>query len=234
MVPDYADQEVFSPDSSIVDIEGIALTDEDFLERYLRYTDTTGKYDSEYLEDEDVETTTTGQQVAGNLDQENSRVYRVLVGTSEKEILANDIAGIISFQNYKMVVQGDTTYFVLGEFDTPEGAQRLANLLDSRGISNDGIVETVVKDNGNVDVNPIDPIADVGIGEYPEGSLFRIQVGAFTSRLSNRVFADIPDIAEVVGDDGMVRYYSGEFTTPEDAAKHKIDLLSRVDMKAHL
>ena len=227
MVPDYADQEVFSPDSSIVDVEGIALTDEDFLERYLRYTDTTGKYDSEYLEDEDVETTTTGQQVAGNLDQENARVYRVLVGTSEKEILANDIAGIISFQNYKMVVQGDTTYFVLGEFDTPEGAQRLANLLDSRGISNDGIVETVVKDNGNVDVNPIDPIADVGIGEYPEGSLFRIQVGAFTSRLSNRVFADIPDIAEVVGDDGMVRYYSGEFTTPEDAAKHKIDLLSR-------
>jgi hypothetical protein len=227
-VPDYVDEEDFSPDSSIVDIEGIALTDEDFLDRYLRYTDTTGKYDSEYFEEEDIATTTQpGQQVAGKFEQQQPRVYRVLVGTSEKEILANDIAGIISFQNYKMVVQNDTTYFVLGEFDTPEGAQRLANLLDSRGISNEGIVETTVEDNGNVDVTTIDPIENVGIGEYPEDALFRIQLGAFNNRLSNRVFADIPDIAEVVGADGLVRYYSGEFSTPEEAAKHKIDLLSR-------
>jgi len=228
LVPDYVDEEDFSPDSSIVDIEGVALTDEDFLDRYLRYTDTTGKYDSEYFEEEDIATTTKpGQQVAGKFEQQKPRVYRVLVGTSEKEILANDIAGIISFQNYKMVVQNDTTYFVLGEFDTPEGAQRLANLLDSRGISNEGIVETTIEDNGNVDVTAIDPIENVGVGEYPEDALFRIQLGAFNNRLSNRVFADIPDIAEVVGDDGLVRYYSGEFTTPEEAAKHKIDLLSR-------
>ncbi|MDA8715363.1 SPOR domain-containing protein [Flavobacteriales bacterium] len=228
LVPDYADEEMFSPDSSIVDIVGVALTDDDILDRYLRYIDTTGKYDGDYFEDETIETSTVpGQQVSGNFEQFQNKVYRVLVGTSEKEILANDIAGIISFKNYKMVVQGDTTYFVLGEFDSPEGAQELANLLDNKGISNAGIVETIKQDNGNVDVNPIAPIPDLGLASYPEGALFRIQIGAFNDRLTQKVFADIPDISEVVGDDGLVRYYSGEFSTPEEAAKYKIDLLSR-------
>jgi hypothetical protein len=57
------------------------------------------------------------------------------------------------------------------------------------------------------------------------GTVLRIQLGAYKNRLSKTVFRDVPDLIEVKTDDGLYKYMSGSFTTFEQAAKHKVDLL---------
>ncbi len=232
LVPDYMDLEPDSPEGAVVNNAGIALSDEEIALAYDKYMDSTGKYAAEGLETENVATTTT----QGGIDeithhnpfkQKKDRVYRVLIGTDQMEISANEIAGVISYQKYKMVEQNDTTYFVLGEFDDAKGAQELNNLLASKGIDTKGIVETKLNSDGSVDLNKVDPVDVSTTANYPPGTLFRIQIGAFKRRLSNDIFAGAPDLVEVVGDDGLVRYYSGEFTTTEAAAKHKIEMVSK-------
>ena len=55
--------------------------------------------------------------------------------------------------------------------------------------------------------------------------VIRVQLGAYKNRLSKNVFKDINDLIEIKTDDGLYKYMSGSFSTVEDAAKHKVNLL---------
>lgn len=63
----------------------------------------------------------------------------------------------------------------------------------------------------------------------PSGSkaVIRVQLGAYKNRLSKNVFKDVPDLIEIKTDDGLYKYMSGSFSTVEDAAKHKVNLLMK-------
>jgi len=60
----------------------------------------------------------------------------------------------------------------------------------------------------------------------PETQLasFRIQIGAFSRKISKSVFADLPEVVSVKGDDGLYRYFSGSYTDKSKAASHKVNL----------
>ena len=60
----------------------------------------------------------------------------------------------------------------------------------------------------------------------PETQLasFRIQIGAFSRKISKSVFADLPEVVSVKGDDGLYRYFSGSYTDKVKAASHKVNL----------
>ncbi len=55
--------------------------------------------------------------------------------------------------------------------------------------------------------------------------VIRVQLGAYKNRLSKNVFKDINDLIEIKTEDGLYKYMSGSFTSVEDAAKHKVNLL---------
>lgn len=57
------------------------------------------------------------------------------------------------------------------------------------------------------------------------GTVLRVQLGAYKNRLSKNVFKDVPDLIEIKTDDGLYKYMSGSFTSFEEAAKHKVNLL---------
>ena len=60
----------------------------------------------------------------------------------------------------------------------------------------------------------------------PETQLasFRIQIGAFSRKISKSVFADLPEVVSVKGDDGLYRFFSGSYTDKSKAASHKVNL----------
>jgi len=60
----------------------------------------------------------------------------------------------------------------------------------------------------------------------PETQLasFRIQIGAFSRKISKSVFSDLPEVVSVKGDDGLYRYFSGSYTDKSKAASHKVNL----------
>lgn len=65
-----------------------------------------------------------------------------------------------------------------------------------------------------------------GVATKPLNSdiVLRVQIGAFRYKLSNELFAGVPNLLVVNGADGVTRYFSGTFKTFEDAAKHKLNL----------
>jgi len=77
--------------------------------------------------------------------------------------------------------------------------------------------------------DPKDPVIgdpkDPGVLPADGKLVFRVQLGAFRKRLSKNVFADVPDLIEVKGDDGIYRYLTGSFSTFDDAAGHKVNML---------
>ncbi len=73
--------------------------------------------------------------------------------------------------------------------------------------------------NNNSNTNSISSPTNVA------GTVLRVQLGAYKNRLSKNVFKDVPDLIEIKTDDGLYKYMSGSFTSVEDAAKHKVNLL---------
>lgn len=55
--------------------------------------------------------------------------------------------------------------------------------------------------------------------------VLRVQLGAYHRRLSKSVFRDINDLIEIKTDDGLYKYMTGSFTSFDEAAKHKVDML---------
>lgn len=57
------------------------------------------------------------------------------------------------------------------------------------------------------------------------GVVLRVQLGAYSRRLSKSVFRDVPDLIEIKTEDGLYKYMTGSFKTMDQAAKHKVDML---------
>jgi hypothetical protein len=70
--------------------------------------------------------------------------------------------------------------------------------------------------------------------QFGDVTVHRIQIGAFANKLSNDIFDDIDDLLVITTSDGLTRYYSGAFTSYEQAAERKIDLLQKGYDGAHV
>ena len=62
--------------------------------------------------------------------------------------------------------------------------------------------------------------------QFGNNVVYRIQIGAFANKLSNDVYKNVKDLLVITTEDGLTRYYAGAFTSYEQAAARKIDLLS--------
>lgn len=77
--------------------------------------------------------------------------------------------------------------------------------------------------NNNTNNNSNNSTSTVSSGK----AVIRVQLGAYKNRLSKNVFKDVPDLIEIKTEDGLYKYMSGSFSTIEDAAKHKVNLLMK-------
>ncbi len=57
------------------------------------------------------------------------------------------------------------------------------------------------------------------------GIVLRVQLGAYSRKLSKSVFKDVPNLIEVKTEDGLYKYMTGSFKTVDEAAKHKVEML---------
>ena len=76
---------------------------------------------------------------------------------------------------------------------------------------------------------PIDSrsVAKASDDQFGDVSVYRVQIGAFANKLSKDVFDGIDDLLVITSEDGLTRYYSGAFTSYEQAARRKIDLMQK-------
>ena len=58
------------------------------------------------------------------------------------------------------------------------------------------------------------------------GVILRVQLGAYKRRLSKAVFRGVDDLIEIKTEDGLYKYMTGAYTSMDEAAKRKIEMLT--------
>jgi hypothetical protein len=217
-IPDYRDLDPNTPEFAVVDSNGVALTDEQLEAIYLRFIDSTGHFAS--IED-----------TIYSIDVFSARTRRYAGGSFSVAIKADSISPaqaekLLAEGDVKTVPDGKETALLVGKFDNLPDAVQKSRELKKEGIGTGAIVEQA-------------PIAKVGAAGATglfisgakaknldnTGAVFRVQVGAFKNKPKEGAFADVPDVVSIVGEDGINRYYSGSFTTFEQAAARRRELL---------
>lgn len=112
----------------------------------------------------------------------------------------------------------DNKHETTKEKQAPDNKQETAtNNKQETKTNNKSKTDNKQKPGGND--KPTDNISDI------QGVVLRVQLGAFSNRLSKSVFKNVPDVIEVKTEDGLYKYMSGSFSSFEEAAKHKVDLV---------
>jgi hypothetical protein len=61
----------------------------------------------------------------------------------------------------------------------------------------------------------------------PNDLIYHVQLGAYRNKINKLIFAEVPDLVEIKGNDGITRVMSGEFETYEQAAKRKVEMQTK-------
>lgn len=218
-VPDYLDQEPNSAPNAFVDANGVTLTDEDIENMYLVYSDSIGNLQFE------KSATYTADIKLRNKKANNNNGYRVVIGNSAS-MSSDQISRMLSISDLKSEESASGIYYYIGNFDNPIEALSRKEEINELGIESHlvynkaGKIEKVDK----ADVDILKPVVNPSDLD-PNQIVFRVQIGAYRSKLSKDVFSDVSELLVIEGNDGLTRYMAGSFPTIQDAAEYKIDLL---------
>lgn len=236
-VPDFMDEEENTPFGNYVDEYGVTITKEQFDRHWELFNDSTG-----YLHDFAEQKTTvkfhSDDKVSyyNPYQQKEGRSYVIVIGKEHKDVPANELHQYLGYNDYKTIMRGDTVYYVLGEYLKIEDAVAAKNELENKGVE----VELIGKDNSNkgtlvsVDSTVINKVEQYNLETGNEGpdysipvQLYRVQVGAFKNKIDiEQSFPGI-DVVHGTGSDGITRYYSGSFTTYEEAEAYRKQMVSK-------
>lgn len=218
-VPDYLDKEPNSAPNAFVNADGVTLTDAEIEKMYLIYSDSIGN-----LQFEKSATYTADIQRRDKTANRN-KGYRVVISNTSS-LSSEQISRMLSISDIKSEENSQGTSYFIGNFDNPIEALSRKEEIDYLGI------ESRLVFNNFGEITEIDP-SEYAVLESvinpsdlnPNQIVFRVQIGAFRSKLSKDVFSDVPELLVIEGNDGLTRYMAGSFPTIQDAAKYKINLL---------
>ena len=227
-VADYLDDELDSPDSSFVDEHGVAISDEMMQAWNDKYTDSTGVF----LDMNIVERPVSSSKKIENKATVGKYEVLVLADSSRTNLTESQYRNLMSMPNVTSETKenGDVIIIVEERNDLNNAVEDLI-YLTSQGIKG-VLVETDPKTGVQTPVssNTIDGIAN---SLYPadeaakSGNLvFRVQLGAYSSTLSNKIFEGLPKMFSYTSnEDGITRYFSGVFSSYMEAAKHRVNMV---------
>lgn len=219
-VPDHQDRELNSLPGAYVDAHGVTLSDADHLKAFLNWKDSANAV-----------IVRSRVESFGPMPPppfvEPKRKFVVKVGTHTEGVSEEIIQKILSLPDVRTIDSGDTTYYVVGNYETiPEALRREMEL---RGMGFNA--ETMGEEGGKLFDASRESEADrlrmrgMGAGDDSKDVIVRVQLGAFRYKLSKNIFADIDDLVTIKGEDGLTRYYTGMFRDVNEAARHKVRML---------
>ena len=225
------DQELLSQEGAKVNDVGVTLSSKDYNRMFRLYKDSTGEFS-------DFDTlysiwSSDPRSVKKIIDEEKlkpeGKQLFIVIGSDVEGVSANELWKKLANKDFKVKESGDSVMYVLGGYDESELANKIKELQNDN-VQVQGVVE--ISENNevtNVNVeevlekseqNDLVPVIDADDQE----ASFRVQIGAFSRKVSKSVFKGLPDLVSVKGDDGLYRFFSGSFVDKSKAASHKINL----------
>ena len=219
-VPNYRDDELNSAPEAIVDSIGVTYTDARLNELYLMYMDTIGTYSKIERESYTLDIVAARTKRVRNV---NEKTYAIKIGEFEKNIPSDMVDQILSQEGVNTYQDGDKIIVTVGNYDNLPDAMRESLKLQSKGIES-GLVST----NREGKVRNLDgSVIKYSESNWPgtKDVLYRVQLGAFSTNANEKVFDELPKVIAVAANDGLTRYYSGEYYDFNKAAEHKLDMI---------
>ncbi|MFN3917333.1 MAG: SPOR domain-containing protein [Flavobacteriales bacterium] len=232
-VPDYMDDELDTPRGNLVNERGVSLTEEDFLQAYLVYIDSTGKFQDMVVVRNTYQSQGVTRYGSGgmNKDFQDNKKYTVIIGSEEKSVDYDELHKLLAEKDFKTIESGDTIYYVIGAYDNLEDAVREKGRLEESGFDVKGVAQTTPdKEKNEIKIKtiPNSSLPEIAKVESSEAvNLYRVQIGAFKSKVAPSTFANVPDLLVVSGEDGITRYYSGSFKSKSAATNRQLDMVSQ-------
>jgi len=174
----------------------------------------------------------------------NGLKYKVKIGAFSDGVPANVINKYLSLDDLESIPQDDgMVIYAVGSYDSWGDAQGRKYDLEDKGF---GEMDILVDNNGEISnyvppapVSVIDEEEVVVVVEEIENineeetvissneTTYRIQIGAFPKKISDRVFDGVDDVVSFSGNDGLVRYMAGSFTEYKDAINYQAQMKAR-------
>ena len=234
-VPDCIDEELNSIGPFIKD-NGVAYTEEELINIYRRYKDSTGEFSEVEETDRSIVYAKGGGKggADGKVDLTSSKnkEYVIILDKKQINVSANELYKYLGYKEFETVQSGDTLFYVLSGLGDLADVAKIQDNLKDKGIdSNIGKVDFNNKGEKVINKTSQEDIEDAkknggsfGIPEITESGdvTYRVQIAALSKVVNERAFLGIPDLVQFKGSDGLTRYYSGSFTDLSEASKHKI------------
>ena len=236
-IPNYLDKEVNSPAGAFIDANGVAMDDSTIARNWREWSDP-----DQYV----VYTTVTNPPaVTGEgwtkkrdativySDRGYNRGFVVLLGKYKEGIPPSEMGKLLSVHDVKSYLQPDSsTAYAAGSFDKSDDAEKRKKELSSSGFPNAKVMMRN-KDGSLTEatsevlpgLNAQDK-KDVSFGNG-KGIVYRVQLGAYSKKLSSAIFNNAGQIIELKSDDGLYKYMSGSHSSVQDALKHRDELLKQ-------
>lgn len=225
-VGNFKDEELASAPNAQVDTLGVTYTEADLTLHYQKFYDTTGAYSP--IEDE----TYTEQIIAGRTkrSRKKSTTYAVAIGEFNGEIPQEMINSILSVPDVNTYEKDGNVLVAVGVYQSVEDAKNRQaqlekqniNTTDVVAISPKGKVNTISGNTASLDTKTLDKSRMT----TSQNTIYRVQIGAFTKQANEEAFKKLPNVVSIKGDDGYIRFFSGVYSSYNEAAKAKIDILA--------
>jgi hypothetical protein len=178
-------------------------------------------------------------------------IYKVKIGGFKDGVpakIANKLLSLDDLESFTM--DDDFVIYTVGSYFTLEDAKSRLYAMEDKGFDDAYII---VNNNGEISdyVEPaLDPVIDEEevvlppdedvktdditdksiakvVAEPINETTYRIQIGAFSKPLSNKVFVGVNNVISFTGKDGLVRYMTGSFTEYKDAIDYQAQMKAR-------
>lgn len=239
--PDYMDKEINSPLGAFVDDEGVAMDDSTIARKYRIWSDSTGEY--AYLDTIINPVASAGEGWSKKRDA--TVVYRrelvVLLGTYKEGVPPDEMGKLLNVPDVKSAMQSDSsTAYTAGSFNKLADAEKRRDDLQAAGFPNakvmvrnkDGSLEEPTadvketpslkgEDKNEKPINEVRPPSGVG------GVVYRVQLGAYSKKLSTSVFKGAGLMIIMLTENGLYKYVSRSFDNIQDALRHREGLVKK-------
>ena len=230
--PDYTDKQVNSPVGAFVDTDGVAMNDSLIARNWRLWSDSTGEL---------VYTDTVLNPMAmfgggGSVKPRDATVvYRrelvVLLGSYKEGVPPNEMEKLLSVPDIKNTQHPEgVTAYITGSYNKKSDADKRKDDLVAAGFSKAKVM-VLNKDGSLSEFTDGMPGFEGGDAVKPavdmKGVVYRVQLGAYSKKLSPSVFKNAGNLIELKTEDGLYKYMSGSSANIQDALKQRDELLKK-------
>jgi hypothetical protein len=231
VIADYRDDELPTPATLIANGRGVGITDPMAQKWYDSFYDSTGTGESARIVNLD---TAKGKKAINPLTK--PKQFTVELARYKGGVPSDEMAFLLSIGDVQSFTLGDeTVVYAAGGYEDVRLALKRRDEFREEGLKasqvgyfkgdsyfslTDAELQKELEEAEKKNITPATVTTD-----SKDQVVYRVQLGAYKSKLSSNLFKNVGDVIVLQTEDGYYRYCSGAYKTLNDAAYHRAELV---------